>query len=271
MKAFNCITLLGHSGIGKTTLSTLLGGKGWYHYCGDYRIATRYLDEAITDWLMTRAREQPLLAELIRDDALSIHGKVRIDHLRVLSEYIGKLGRNGLPHATFTARQKAFVKAEKKAMYDIARFKTLARERLGYPAFINDAGGSLGEYMEDAQLLSFLAKETLIVYLHADDGIQAELTERAVKAPKPICYDPAFLKRMICRYGAACGEVNPDRFDSDDFLRFVAPALIRHRRERYLQISSRYGIHLPVKEVWGISCAEEFIDLLRRAWREQRA
>ena len=43
------ITLLGMSGVGKTFLSTLLRRSGWFHYSGDYRIGTRYLDEAILD------------------------------------------------------------------------------------------------------------------------------------------------------------------------------------------------------------------------------
>ena len=270
MSSFNCITLLGHSGIGKTTLSALLEKKGWYHYCGDYRIATHYLNEAISDWLMTLALEQPLLAGLIADDALRIQGRVRIDHLRVLSEYIGKLGRNALDYATFTARQKAFAEAEKKAMYDIVRFKKLAMQRLGYPCFINDAGGSLGEYGEDTELMSFLAEETLIVYLHADDEIQAELSERAVNAPKPICYDRAFLERMIARYCKTSDVKSPDRFDCDDFLRFITPHLLRHRRQRYMRISARYGVCLQAGEVCQVRSAAQFSDLLDQAFREQR-
>jgi hypothetical protein len=38
------VTLLGMSGVGKTHLSTLLRGHFWFHYSGDYRIGTRYLD-----------------------------------------------------------------------------------------------------------------------------------------------------------------------------------------------------------------------------------
>lgn len=270
MKPFNCITLLGHSGIGKTTLSALLEKKGWYHYCGDYRIATHYLKEAISDWLMTRALEQPLLAQLIGNDALRIHGRVRIDNLQVLAEYIGKLGDNALDYTTFTARQNAFTEAEKSAMYDIVRFKKRAMESFGYSAFINDAGGSLGEYLEDTELMSFLAKETRIVYIHADDEVETELAERALQSPKPICYDRQFLERMIARYTKTSGIENPDQFDCDDFLRFVWPELLRHRRERYVEISARYGVRLPASEIWQLDSAEGFSDLLEQAFREQR-
>ena len=42
---------MGTSGVGKTTLATMLAAAGWFHYSGDYRIATRYLNEPISDWL----------------------------------------------------------------------------------------------------------------------------------------------------------------------------------------------------------------------------
>ncbi|MEA3273932.1 MAG: ATPase, partial [Pseudomonadota bacterium] len=41
------VTLLGMSGVGKTYLSALLRRHDWFHYSGDYRIGTRYLDEHI--------------------------------------------------------------------------------------------------------------------------------------------------------------------------------------------------------------------------------
>ena len=38
------ITLLGMSGVGKTHISTMLRSHEWFHFSGDYRIGTRYLD-----------------------------------------------------------------------------------------------------------------------------------------------------------------------------------------------------------------------------------
>ena len=43
------ITLLGMSGVGKTRLASILRSRGWFHFSGDYRIGTHYLDEAILD------------------------------------------------------------------------------------------------------------------------------------------------------------------------------------------------------------------------------
>ena len=50
-----CVTLLGMSGVGKTRLATLLRRQNWFHYSGDYRIGTRYLDEAILDNIKQQA------------------------------------------------------------------------------------------------------------------------------------------------------------------------------------------------------------------------
>lgn len=267
---FRAITLLGHSGIGKTTLSELLKQGNWYHYSGDYRIATHYLHEAIADWLANLAAEVPQLAALLQKNALQISGKVRIEQLAVLSAYISKIGKQGLPYQEFCARQQAFAQAEKQAMYDIERFMPLAKQRFQKEWFINDAGGSLGEYIEDKTLMQFLAERTLFVYLDADEDLQQELEIRAAKYPKPICYHPEFLAQKVMQYGQENHLTNPDEFDSDDFLRFVGPLLLRHRRNNYRQLAAQYGVLLPVRKVWACQNAADFLALLSTAYQEQR-
>ncbi len=263
---FKAITLIGHSGIGKTTLSEKLARDGWYHYSGDYRIATHYLNDAIDDWLKTLAASVPELARLMNLGVVDIQGRVSIEQLAVLSSYIGKVGLQGLPFAEFCHRQAVFCEAEKKAMYDIEHFLSEANSTW----FINDAGGSLGEYIDDVELMAFLSQRTLMVYLHAEDDLQSELEIRAAKYPKPICYEPNFLHKMVNEYGSLQGIDNPDEFDSDDFLRFVGPKMLRHRREKYLNLAQRYGIILPVKEVWACEDADAFLRLVELAYAEKK-
>ena len=49
------ITLLGMSGVGKTTLAYKLPKSKWFHYSGDYRIGTKYLAEPILDNIKRQA------------------------------------------------------------------------------------------------------------------------------------------------------------------------------------------------------------------------
>ena len=66
------ITLLGMSGSGKTTLASKLPRDTWFHYSGDYRIGTRYLDEPILDNIKREAMKVPFLADLLRSDSMYI-------------------------------------------------------------------------------------------------------------------------------------------------------------------------------------------------------
>ncbi|MGB0866397.1 MAG: ATPase, partial [Granulosicoccaceae bacterium] len=43
------ISLLGMSGVGKSTLAKKLPSESWFHFSGDYRIGTRYMGEPIVD------------------------------------------------------------------------------------------------------------------------------------------------------------------------------------------------------------------------------
>ncbi len=56
------ITLLGMSGVGKTHISTMLRGHDWFHFSGDYRIGTRYLDEPILDLIKQQAMQRAVSA-----------------------------------------------------------------------------------------------------------------------------------------------------------------------------------------------------------------
>ena len=54
------VTLVGMSGVGKSYLSAKLRGNNWFHYSGDYRIGTRYLDEHIIDMIKEQAIKIPV-------------------------------------------------------------------------------------------------------------------------------------------------------------------------------------------------------------------
>ena len=74
-----CVTLLGMSGVGKTRLATLLRRQNWFHYSGDYRIGTRYLDEPILDNIKQQAMQVPFLRDLLRSDSIYVRNNITVD------------------------------------------------------------------------------------------------------------------------------------------------------------------------------------------------
>lgn len=191
------ITLLGMSGVGKTRLAAMLRKHDWFHYSGDYRIGTHYLDEPILDNIKSKAMAVPFLRDLLRNDSIYIANNITVDNLQPVSSFLGKLGNpesGGLPLDEFKYRQALHHDAEIAAMRDVPRFIDKARELYGYKHFINDAGGSVCE-LDDPSIVAQLAEHTLIIYIQTSEHDVQELIRRAEKDPKPLYYREAFLDR----------------------------------------------------------------------------
>ena len=62
-------------------------------------------------------------------------------------------------------------------MCDVSDFIEKAKTIYGYEHFINDAGGSVCE-LEDSNAIKLLAEKTLILYIEANDILEALLKER---------------------------------------------------------------------------------------------
>src|SRR5690606_6087488 len=179
------ITLLGMSGVGKTTLAYKLPKSKWFHYSGDYRIGTKYLAEPILDNIKRQAMQVGFLRDLLRNDSIYIASNVTVHNLDPVATFLGKIGRpdlDGLPVGEFKKRQKLHREAEIGAMRDVAEFIVKAQEIYGYDHFINDAGGSLCE-LDDEPTLETLAQHTLILYLEADAELEKTLVQRAIDDP----------------------------------------------------------------------------------------
>lgn len=261
------ITLLGMSGVGKTTLANILRSEHWFHYSGDYRIGTRYLDEAILDDIKMQAMQVPFLRDLLRSDSVYIGNNLSVDHLKPLSAFLGKLGNpemGGLGLTEFKRRQRLHHEAEVAAMMDVPDFIHKARKIYGYDHFINDVGGSLCE-LDDPRVMELLAEHTMIVYIRASDVDEQHLIERAERDPKPLYYREEFLDEQLAIYREQFGIDYVAKINPDDFVRWIFPRLFKSRVPRYARIADEYGYTIDAKDVFEVKTPEEFLSLLESA------
>jgi hypothetical protein len=261
------ITLLGMSGVGKTTLAYKLPKSQWFHYSGDYRIGTRYLEEPILDNIKRQAMQVGFLRDLLRSDSIYIASNITVHNLTPVASFLGKIGRpdlGGLPVEEFKKRQRLHREAEIGAMRDVADFIVKAQEIYGYDHFINDAGGSICE-LDDEETDVTLAEHTLILYLRPDDALERELVQRAISDPKPMYYNEEFLDRKLDQYLSEHRLASPDEIVPDDFVRWIFPALVEHRRPRYQAMADRYGYTVDARDAERVRSEAEFLELIASA------
>ena len=261
------VTLLGMSGVGKTTLSNRLPKTNWFHYSGDYRIGTRYLAEPINDNVKRAAMQVPFLRDLLCSDSIYIRSNITVHNLEPISTFLGKVGdasKGGLASEEFLARQRLHREAEIGAMRDVAAFVEKSREIYGYDHFVNDAGGSVCE-LDDPATIALLAEHTLIVYIRADEGMEQELIRRQRHHPKPLYYGETFFLRSLDRYLESEGLASPEDIDPDQFVRWIFPCLVAHRRPRYERIAADHGYTVNAATAGEVRDERDFIDLVARA------
>jgi hypothetical protein len=262
------VTLLGMSGVGKTYLSTLLCGHNWFHYSGDYRIGTRYLDEPILDIIKQQAMQVPFLRDLLRRDWIYIRNNIKVDDLGPVLSFVGKLGdpeRGGVPLEEFVQRQAQYREAEIAAMQDVPEFIRKSREIYGYRHFVNDVGGSVCE-LDDPSVIDLLVKHTLILYIQVTDKEEEKkLIDRAQSDPKPLYYRPDFLQKQLGIYLQDNGMSYAAEMDPDEFTRWIFPRLFSSRIPRYEAIAQPHGYTVTSREVSEVRDEEDFLQLLESA------
>lgn len=261
------ITLLGMSGVGKTHLSAMLRREQWYHFSGDYRIGTRYLDEDILDLVKEQAMQVPFLSELLRNDWIYIRNNIKISDLGPVLSFVGKLGNpelGGVPLEDFQRRQAAYRDAEIAAMHDVPAFIEKAQDIYGYQHLINDVGGSLCE-LDEPSVIDLLVEHSLILYIQVTDKQEEQtLIARALSDPKPLYYRPDFLTEQLAVYLQEQGLDFAAQMDPDAFTRWVFPRLFRSRVPRYEKIAE-HGYTVTSREVAQVRDEADFIALLETA------
>ncbi|MEE9342609.1 MAG: ATPase [Gammaproteobacteria bacterium] len=262
------VTLLGMSGVGKTHLSALLRDHNWFHYSGDYRIGTRYLDEPIMDLIKQQAMQMPFLRDLLMRDWIYIRNNIKVHDLGPVLSFVGKLGNpevGGVELEDFINRQGLYREAEIAAMRDVPAFIEKAQQVYGYPHFVNDVGGSLCE-LDESGVIEQLAKDTLILYIKVTDKKEEQtLIQRAQSSPKPLYYRPEFLQEQLAFYLDENGLEYAAQMDPDEFTRWVFPRLFHSRIPRYEAIAEPYGYTVTSNEVAQVSDEQDFLQLLEQA------
>jgi hypothetical protein len=262
-----CVTLLGMSGVGKTYLSAILRRHDWFHYSGDYRIGTRYLDEHILDLIKAQAMQVPFLQGLLRRDWIFIRNNIKVDNLGPVLSFVGKLGNpelGGLGVAEFNRRQALYRQAEIAAMMDVPVFLRKAQEIYGYRHMVNDVGGSLCE-LDEPRVIELLAKHSLILYIQVPEEDEIKLIRRAQADPKPLYYRPEFLGTAVGDYLAERGLDYAAEIDPDDFTRWVFPRLFHSRVPRYEAIAEPHGYRVLSTEVSQVRDERDFLQLIEQA------
>ena len=259
------------SGVGKTYLSNILMKDKWFHYSGDYRIGTRYLDEPIMDNIKQQAMQVPFLRHLLRSDSIYICNNITVENLTPVSSFLGKLGNpehGGLTLDEFKHRQELHRQAEINAMLDVPEFINKAQEIYGYNHFINDAGGSVCE-LDDQKVLDVLQEHTLILYIQATKEDEKSLIHRAELDPKPLYYREEFLNEKLTEYLKEQEQEFVAMIEPDDFVRWIFPRLFASRIPRYESIAAKYGYTVTTEELVKVTDQASFLSLVETAISRQ--
>jgi hypothetical protein len=266
------ITLLAMSGAGKTTLANKLPKAKWFHYSGDYRIGTKYLEEPILDNIKRQAMSVPFLRQLLLSDSIYISSKITVDNLAAVSSFLGKLGNpvlGGLSLQEFKRRQKLHHHAEIAAMKDVPEFIHKAEDIYGYKNFINDAGGSVCE-LDSPEVLDTLARHTVIVYIKIPPTLEQTIIERSKTDPKPLYYRESFLDEKLTEFMHQKNYPSPDVIPPDEFVSWVFPELFKSRLPRYEAIANQYGYTVDAHEAAEVKNENDFIRLIAAAIARQQ-
>lgn len=258
------VTLLGMSGVGKTALASKLPQNIWFHYSADYRIGTKYLAEPIVDNIKKQAMRVGFLRDLLRSDSIYICSNITVHNLEPISAFLGKIGNpglGGLSAGEFKERQRLHREAEIGAMKDVEAFIVKARQIYGYHHFINDTGGSVCE-LNDDEVLQVLAKNTLIIYLRADKEMERKLIMRQKQNPKPLYFQEDFLDRQLAEYLKSQGLRSTDEIVPDEFVQWIFPRLVEHRRPLYQAIADEHGYTVEARDVEKVQDEADFLELV---------
>lgn len=238
------ITLMGMSGVGKTHLSGMLAGEGWFHYSCDCEIGTRYLGDEVAQ-------------------TLGVENTITAEDISLLSDYVGSVGdpsKGGIPLEEFKRRQNRYFEAECRSLAELPQIVKRAHSD-GYTQVVNDSTGSMCE-IDDKILLDTIDENSLIVYIKANAEEEKAVLKRAQEYPKPLFYSPERFDYWLSEYLAEHSASDAAEIDPDTFSRWVFPRLFENRLPKYQRIADKYGVTIPSDALRNVKTQDEFLDVI---------
>jgi hypothetical protein len=116
--------------------------------------------------------------------------------------------------------------------------------------------------LDNQAVLDVLADNTLIVYLRADKRMEEVLIERAKKIPKPLFYREDFLDKHLADYLKKKRLDSPNEIVPDEFVQWIFPKLLEHRRPRYETIAEQYGYSIDANQIEQVHSEQDFLELV---------
>lgn len=229
------ITLMGMSGVGKSYLSSLMSGWGWYAHSCDLEIGTKHL-------------------------AGELDAPVSADDISALSRYISKPG--DLPMDEFLRRQRLYYEGECAVLSRVPELAG-AHER-----FVNDSTGSLCE-IEDDKLIEAVGRSTLFVYIKASKEEERAVLERAQDYPKPLFYPPSHFKAWVKEYMQVFDIEDADDLPADDFTRWVFPRLFAERLPKYQALADRFGVTVSTNDLYKVKSENDLLNVIAEGFESR--
>lgn len=227
---------MGMSGVGKSYLSGMMSGWGWFAYSCDMEIGTKYL-------------------------AGDLDASVSADDISALSRFISKPGE--LPMDEFLRRQQLYYEAECAAL---SRVPELA---VKHNKLVNDSTGSLCEIEDDA-LIEALGRSTLFVYIKASKEEERAVLERAQEYPKPLFYPRGLFQAWVEEYRQVFDIENVDDLPADDFTRWVFPRLFAARLPKYQALADRFGVTIDTADLYKVKTEDDLLNVIARGFDNER-
>lgn len=236
----NIVSLVGMSGVGKTTFAMSQNPNEYFHYSVDYIIGQHLLKGDILQDICKKIINNELITELVNKNSINLNANIKVKDLSLVSSFLGKFGSTslgGLGRMEFLRRQNLYAKAEKIATLHLME---IANDifSLGYKYIINDLTGSICEIIDfenqSDELMKFL-KCTTIKYFPVTEKYIQELIKRSQLEPKPLLYNESFFITELENFRKQHNVQNNEEINPDEFCRYMFPKLIESRNIKYIQ------------------------------------